>query len=277
MSDHENDADKKDEEKHMEIHRVGLKTPPFWPQCPEIWFAQIEAQFVTAQVKTDASKFNTVVGAIESNVLCQVSAAVLNPPTEDKYGNLKKLIIDRFSDSAQSKMRKLLSEMSLGDQKPSNLLNEMKRLGGTSLTEEFLKTLWLQNLPVHARAILSTSEVDLNTLATLADKIIEVGGFTNIQSVNAKQSSSTPIATAGNSDSRFEVLEKRIAQLTKSIEKMHVSRSRSRARSSNRRFNSRRNSTPASSTSTTLCWYHEHYGEKANRCRGPCTYVSTKN
>lgn len=83
-------------------------------------------------MRTDKQRFNTVVGSIELKVLRQVSDAVLQPPAENKYQNLKALIIERYSDSAQTKIQKLLSEMSLGDQKPSVLLNEMRRLVGTT-------------------------------------------------------------------------------------------------------------------------------------------------
>lgn len=78
------------------IQRVTLKIPPFWDESPEIWFAQIEAQFSTAQVTTDISRFNAVVGAIESKILTQVADAVLNPPAADKYKNFKTRILEHY-------------------------------------------------------------------------------------------------------------------------------------------------------------------------------------
>ncbi|XP_055910580.1 uncharacterized protein LOC129944945 [Eupeodes corollae] len=104
------------------ITRVAIRIPSFWHEKPQIWFAQIEAQFKTANISKDSSKFNTIIGAIESQVLTQVSDAVLNPPSENKYENLKSLIIERFGDSEQRKIKKLLSDVDLGDKRPSQLL-----------------------------------------------------------------------------------------------------------------------------------------------------------
>lgn len=72
------------------IQKIGIKVPPFWHDCPEIWFAQIEAQFSVGKITSDNAKFNTIVASIESKILCQVSDAVLNPPNSDKYNNIKK-------------------------------------------------------------------------------------------------------------------------------------------------------------------------------------------
>ena len=144
-----------------EISRVTLKVPPFWYESPEIWFAQIESQFTITQTTTDITRFNTVVASIEAKILTQVSDAVLNPPETNKYANLKAEILKAFADTEHKKISKLLSNLALGDKKPSHLLNEMRRLGGSMITEDFLKRLWLNYLPTHARAIWSTSEAKL--------------------------------------------------------------------------------------------------------------------
>ncbi|XP_035230343.1 uncharacterized protein LOC118202293, partial [Stegodyphus dumicola] len=47
------------------------------------------------------------------------------------------------------KTPKLLSELELGEKKPSQLLCEMRNLVGNKVTDTFLKTLWLQHLSVN--------------------------------------------------------------------------------------------------------------------------------
>ena len=50
----------------------------------------------------------------------------------------------------------------------------MKELGGNTVTEDFLKTIWMERLPVNSQAILSASSANLSELAKLADKIAEI-------------------------------------------------------------------------------------------------------
>lgn len=252
------------------IQRIGLKIPPFWDESPEIWFAQIEAQFANAQVTTDISKFNAVVGAIESKILTQVADAVLHSPALDKYGNLKKEILGNFSDSNHKKMSKLLQDETLGDQKPSRLLNEMRRLSTPEITEDLLKTLWLKRLPTEARVMLSTNTANLPELAKIAYTIVEIG---NLNGINA-------VSTSNSSNS---ALEKCIAQLTKAVESLkmnnnnsnatHNSRSFNRSRSKPRGKSENRSSTPAKKEFEN-CWYHHIYGAKATKCSQPCNFKS---
>lgn len=264
------------------VQRVNVKVPPFWYDCPEIWFAQVEAQFSISDLKSDKFKFNTVVGAMESKVLRQVSEAILNPPRDGKYDNLKRLILDRYSDSAQTKIQKLLSEMSLGDQRPSQLLAEMRRLGGTTVTDDFMRTLWLKTLPQQVQAILSISDGTLAQQAVLADKILEVSQGASVHSVAQQQS---PAACAV---SRETVMEKQIAQLTRAVERLTTHHSRNDAPSSSRRRGQsrsrsrnlpdrRRVTTPANDAEQTLCWFHRTYGDAATKCKEPCTRFVSKN
>ena len=52
------------------------------------------------------------------------------------------------------KLNKILSDVELGDRKPSQLLNEMRHLG-PDVDDSILKTLWVQRMPVHIRTGLS--------------------------------------------------------------------------------------------------------------------------
>ncbi|GFY42299.1 uncharacterized protein TNIN_214911 [Trichonephila inaurata madagascariensis] len=64
--------------------------------------------------------------------------------------------------------------MELGDRRPSDLLRQMKSLAGSSISDELIKSLWLQRLPQQTQAIFSTSKDTLNNIAEMADKIISV-------------------------------------------------------------------------------------------------------
>lgn len=243
------------------INRVSVKVPPFWPDHAEIWLAQVEAQFSVAGITSDASKYNTVVAAIESNVLVQISDAILNPPPDDKYGNLKKCILERYCESEQKKTQKLLSEIDLGDKRPTQLLNELSALAKDKVTRDFLKTLWLQRLPAQVRAILQASDADLNELAKLADKIMEVGEFQHLSVVTSSQSLPTG---ASEIDKRLERLEKQINSLCM-VNNNHKRRSRSVSAK-------RQQQGVANQKSEQICWFHAKYGENARKCREPCTY-----
>lgn len=255
------------------IERVAMKVPPFWEDSPEIWFAQIEAQFTNAEITTDQTKFNTVVGAIESKILTQVADAVLKPPAENKYDNLKQKILEAFSESEHKKMSKLLDNIALGDQKPSSLLNEMRRLCTIDISDDFLKTLWLQRLPTQARVMLSTNNAPLPELAKIADKIVEIGNLSAVNGISAPQNGS---------------LLDSITQLTKAVEKLQnhwdkkiSSNNKSRSKSRNRPHTPQNSSTNNSSPhgkkkQYDKCWYHYRFGAKANKCGGtydaPCNF-----
>lgn len=247
----------------MMVNRVSVKVPPFWPERPEIWFAQVEAQFGIAGITTDVTKFNTVVAAIESNVSSQISDAILTPPADGKYENLKKCMIDRFCDSEQKKMQKLLSDIELGDRRPTQLLSELSNLAKDKVSEDFLKSLWLQRLPGHVRAILQASNANLIELAKLADKILEVNDYRQVNSVNTAQSGAT-----------ISEINQRMARLEKNFEQMFQ---KQRSRSSNRSFSrsGRRNSqsnTTLNASEDEHCWYHRKFGDKARSCRKPCKF-----
>ncbi|GFU01410.1 uncharacterized protein TNCV_54111 [Trichonephila clavipes] len=87
----------------------------------------------------------------------------------DKYHTLSQRLITQFSDSETQKINKL-TDLQLGDEKPSHLLRKMKELSNGQLQDDFLQSLWLQRMPPHIQTVLSASSEPLDKLAIIADK-----------------------------------------------------------------------------------------------------------
>lgn len=280
-----NDETPSGEHETRTVHRVALKLPPFWVKQPELYFSSIEAQFILAGITVDSTKYHAVIAALNVDVLAHISDIVLSPVSDTKYTELKKRLIAEFKDSEQKRLKALVSEIPLGDERPSHLLRKMRNLAGSSLQEDMLKALWLPRLPVQAQAILSVSnETKLDPLALLADKILEVSApvAPDCYAVQASGSGSNEIAA----------LKVQISELTERLERMSRPNdrpTRPRDRSSSRKgYNRyRRDSRPNSRTTNSnnnpspdnqgYCWYHNKFGKNAENCRDPCSFSFSEN
>ena len=262
------------------INRVSVKIPPFWKENPHIWFTQLESQFVNANITSDRTKYHTVVGNIETDILAQVSDIITNPPSQNAYDALKSRLIAVFSDSEERRLKRLLKDLDLGDKRPSVLLREMQDLASNKVGNELLKSLWLQRLPSQMQAILATSDMELSKLALMADKISDVTNPSyainsqdscpqkvNFDSINAI----TP--SAENFKGNFETinaslnnLQQQMLEINKKIDKLFKLHLRNRSHSRSNNDESR------SPNRNTICWYHSRFGEKSTKCSSPCSY-----
>ena len=125
----------------------------------------------------------------------------------------------------------------------------------------FLKELFLQSLPSNVRMVLtSTPEgTSLEKLVNLADKIMEVA-------TPSVATITTPTALA----TEVEQLRGEVSQLSKLVQKLVRSRSSSRP--------SRRSPIPTTPSDPveSLCWYHQHYGDQAKKCKPPVPWRQTR-
>uniref|UniRef100_A0A0K8SFH9 DUF7041 domain-containing protein n=1 Tax=Lygus hesperus TaxID=30085 RepID=A0A0K8SFH9_LYGHE len=230
-----------------------------------------------AGITSDVTKYHTLVGAVESDVLACVSDIILQPPAQNLYATLRQRLEDHYTDSEEKQLRKLLSDLELGDRRPSQLLREMRDLAGGKVSDALLKSLWLQRLPTQIQAILATSTDDLAQLTTMADKMNEifsmstpsVGAIAQYEP-NPNSSSSSSTSTShqtrkSESNTLAEILNE-IRNLSSRIDSALEGRT-PRARSSSRH---RGRADPTHFDG--VCKFHHQYKEKAFKCISPCSF-----
>ncbi|XP_071629524.1 uncharacterized protein [Temnothorax longispinosus] len=193
----ESDDDYKDMEE-INAKRMSIRLPLFWPEEPELWFAQLEGQFALCEIKDDDAKYAYVISGIQ--------------PKQAKE------IKDRLTDSHGQRIRQLLEHEELGDRKPSQFLRHLSTLAGTTVSKELLRTLWLGRLPPQTQAILATRTEDrLEDVADQADRIREVNSKALVLATTAP----TPTnITTDAAETREDALSKQVAALTLQVAKM---------------------------------------------------------
>lgn len=261
-------------------YRVGVKTPSFNADDPQLWFAQLEGQFVLSNITTDSTKFYYVLAQLEHQHSAQVRDLIVNPPTTGKYEKLKAELIKRLSASQERKIKQLLMHEELGDRKPTQFLRHLQQLAGPTVPTDFIRSIWSSRLPANLQTIVAMqANSTLEEVAELVDRI------NDIVPVNTQvAATSTPVpgqvassqSTTDQPGSAIEALTQTVAELTRKLDVMSAqlrnrsSRSRSRGRYNQNRHRSHSRS---NNRDNRYCFYHNRFGDNARRCTQPCAYT----
>ncbi len=263
------------------VATVSIKIPPFWPNDPQVWFAQVEAQFITRNITSQQTKFAHVIASLQPENAQEIRDLLINFPNNQPYDKLKTELIKRTSASEQKRLHQLLISEELGDKKPSQLLRRMRQLlGDNTLEDRILRQLFLQRLPMKAQLILASSAdtVSIDQLATLADKILEVALPTpSVASISPGPSSSNhsdPAKVISDLQGQINNLATQIQALTNQFQSQPRFCGRSKSRSPGRRNSSFSRSPNRQNQNHPFCWYHWKFGSNARHCNPPCTFTS---
>lgn len=248
-----------------------LRIPPFWRDRPRLWFYSFEA--ATHDMKKGQARLaQMVIAQLDKQDIEQITDLLYNPPEKNFYDAIKNRLIEAYEESDSRQFQKLLSEMELGDQKPTQLLRRMKDLARSSIPDSTLRHMWTNHLPPHIRSVLAVSEsfskqTATEELALLADKMME-------QTREVAAITSPPQSSTSQSDTQYLINE--IRKLSLEIAEL---KARPPQQYNNRRNRSRnRNNSPRTSRSRTrdgspsTCYYHRRFGAQAKKCTTPCTF-----
>lgn len=89
---------------------------------PEVWFAQVEAQFFTKGILSESTKFSHTISMLQPEIVQEVRDILINPPKTTPYTMLRAELVKRTAASEERRLQMLLMEEELGDQKPTQLL-----------------------------------------------------------------------------------------------------------------------------------------------------------
>lgn len=241
--------------------------PLFKTDDIESWFRRVEHWFTFGKVASEKDKFALIASQIEHPTVANLNE-MLNPHAETPYTNLKKKIVSIFEKSTTSKINQLLSGCQLGDMKPSQLLAEMKRMGG-NVGDEILRNLWAKRLPLHVQSVVAAATTSsLDEVSLIADAVIDVVGASSSSSVNQVTNNNNPPSKINEIDE----LRTSIELLTKSFRDFQSDRSRSKSR--DHQSSRDRSNSSYKPPENRMCRYHRKFGDKAFMCTKPCSFVA---
>lgn len=250
-----------------DICRVGVRLPPFWPEEPAVWFAQIEGSFALSRIKDDETKYYYVSAQLEHRYAAEVKDILVNPPATGKYDMLKSELIKRLSASREKEVTQLLMHEELGDRRPSQFLRHLRHLAGKNIPDDFIRTIWSSRLPASLQTVIASQPSStLEALADLADKVHDLVPQTaQIASTDAVSSST------------LEKLATEVAELSRQVKLLSLNGGRSRSRDS-RHVQNKKERTRSRSNYRKFpnCFYHHKYGDNARTCIKPCDYYQGK-
>lgn len=263
----------KPEPAHVAAIAVDARIPEFWTDKPRVWFIRAEA-VLNPQKCSDEAKFQTLISKLGKEPIQLVTDLLLKPPEQNKYETLKIRLLDIYEESETRKIQKLIGEMELGDQRPSQLLRRMCDLARDKIPLDTVRILWQGHLPAPIRTVLAITETsDVEKLAAAADKVMETLNTPQVSEVEAKTSCPKSVDNA---------ILAEIAKLSSRLGRMEQSR---RSTSRQRRYGqrSRASSRARSQTRCTpgspdwLCFYHFRFKERAHKCVQPCSWKKAEN
>jgi len=222
----------------MSADAVALKLPSLWTDDAETWFHQAEAQFAIRGIKEELTMFHHVVAVLTSETAGKVKDIIRKPPADQPYTALKKALLKKFEPTEHERAAAIMAITSLGDAKPSQVMDRIACLLGEHDGSILLRYHFLSIQPDYVRTPLAWSTTkDLQELAAEADRIF----------LSGREACAAHVCSSSSEADINRVRAKNTG--------------RSKQKSS-------------AHLQENLCFYHTRFGAKAHKCEAPCAFNS---
>ena len=167
----------------ISVQAVSAKIPDFWPEDTKVWFQQVDAQFRIAKITTEQTKFDHVIQKLDRDTVKRVRDLVSSPPERDPYTQLKDRLLGCFKRSPYEELLDFHNVTTLGDRRPSELMDELLSAIPSISPATEGASLWiafgfLHRLPDHLRSLITALDLkpDMRLLAEQADRLWMASG-----------------------------------------------------------------------------------------------------
>lgn len=205
------------EERIAEMATISVisRVSQFWTDHPRLWFLQTEA-VLAPQKLSDEAKYHLVITKLSKEAIQQVTDILISPPEIKRYDGLKQRLLAIYEESETRQIQKLISEMELGDQRPSQLLRRKRDLARSKVSDETLKILWQGHLPSAIRGIIAVAESsEFDVLARLAEKVMETTTPARVAEVRCSKFPSTGSSSNDVIIAEIRKINRRINEMQK--------------------------------------------------------------
>jgi hypothetical protein len=251
-----------------------VKLPVFWPSRPDAWFTLAESRFRLRQVTDSQQKFDHLLSALPDAVIAEILDVIADAEEqEDPYMHVKERLMETHALSDFEKLEQLYKCEPLGGRKPSQLLAAM--LAFCPDGEEkgiFFHFMFLQRLPLHLRSMLGdVTHGDPRALAAKADRLLSLNPQSSTVAAVSEQNDPATASVAAVAPSRGRG---RGGRQNQGRGRGGGARGGAQGGTQAGGNSSKTSPSPANlaQESSGLCYFHWTFGERANNCKGDCSW-----
>ena len=234
--------------------------------------AEREKYFGVAGISDDDEQALALMGFLDPPYLAKIEYTVTNLPATRQYEKLKSELIRVLTESDSAKVERLVEREEMGDRKPSQFYNDLKKLASPLASDEFILNLWRNRLPDRIREVLAAvDDASIEKLTRTADRIDEA--YDRIgQRAHRVGTIAEPPAPHADKNGALAVEVSRLREEIKALKIGGYRRPRRRSNSLTRpRRRSRSRDNPRQDG---ICFYHARFGDRATKCTIPCKWKS---